>query len=510
MQGSHLRSVIAPLCIVFAFALGCWGIVSSVVSRWFLFDESYSHGLLLAGVSVYLSVLAFRRRPPVPGFYPLWLLPFLLCVIMYVTGGLLLLEALQLVAIIPMLMAALAVVWGWRQLVPFLIPVGILAFTVPFWDYLAWPLQNLTVFVNDILLGWFGIQFRVDGVFVYLTNIGAFEVAHGCSGLRYLLVGMSLSAMYGQLNYQRWRNRILLFAVSIGFALLANWLRVFVVIHQGYVTRMQSSLVHNHEFFGWILFGITLVPLFWIANRLERTEQGRPNPEPGVATKSGRPVTGSVIAILILLSPGLVVSLLSTNAPIPDQIPSAPRFLSGSDWAPYYQRQAMGWKPVIKGADVIQNQLYFGRKDLVAGQSPSRLADVEVYTYLKQKAGKELVQDANRLYDMEVWSLESTSSLEVDGQEWSLLSLKNRRTNQTVSVAYGYLVGGYWRDSTLAAKLAQIPAALAGRHDAHLVMVALTCDGCDRSTELRGLVAEAQEPVARFIDRSFGTKNTTR
>ena len=510
MQGRRLPFWVVPLSVLIAFVVGSWAVVSNVVSRWFLFDESYSHGLLLAGVSVYLSVLAYRQRPPVPGFYPLWLLPFLLCVMVYVAGGLLLLEALQLIAIIPMLMAALAVVWGWRQLVPFLIPVGILVFTVPFWDYLAWPLQNLTVFVNDILLGWFGIEFRVDGVFVYLTNIGAFEVAHGCSGLRYLLVGMSLSAMYGQLNYQRWRNRILLFAVSIGFALLANWVRVFVIIHQGYVSNMQSPLIHNHEFFGWILFGATLLPLFWIANRLERTEQDGPNLEPGADTKRDRAYTGSMIAILILLLPGLVVSLLSANARLPERMPSAPRFLSDTDWAPYYQRQAMGWKPVIKGADIIQNQLYFGRKGLVAGQSPSRLADVEVYTYLKQKPGKELVQDANRLYDMELWSVDRTSSLTVDGKEWSLLSLTSRRTDQTVSVAYGYLVGGYWRDSALTAKLAQIPAALAGRHDAHLVMVALTCDGCDRSTELRSLVAEAQQPVTRFIDRSFGAKDTTR
>lgn len=503
MQGSAVRSWFVPLGLLIAFVAGCWPIVSSVFTRWFLFDESYSHGLLLAGMSAYLSVSAFRDSRPVAGFYPVWLIPLILCVCAYVVGGVMLLEALQLIAIIPMLMAALAVVWGWRQLLPFIIPIGILVFTVPFWDYLAWPLQNLTVFVNEIWLGWLDIQFRVDGVFVYLTNVGAFEVAHGCSGLRYLLVGMSLSAIYGQLNYARWRNRITLFAVAVGFALLANWIRVFVVIHQGYVTNMESSLVHNHEFFGWILFGVTLIPLFWISSRLERDEAvGTGVPGEQKTARSGW--SGCVVASVLLLSPGLIVAGLSASSSLPDQVASAPRLLGSSDWAPYYERQAMGWKPVVHGADVIQNQLYFGRKRLVAGQGPDRLADIEIYTYLRQKPGKELVQDANRLYDMENWSVVSTSSMTVQGKDWSLLSLKSKHTGQTVSVAYGYSVGGYWRDSALAAKLAQIPAALAGRHDAHLVMVALTCSSCDQQQAIGPLVEQAQAPVFRFLDRTYG------
>ncbi len=504
MQRTHIRSLIAPLFILFAFVLGTWTIVSSVVSRWFLFDESYSHGLLLAGMSLYLSVIAFRQSRPVPGFYPIWLIPLALCVMAYAIGGVMLLEALQLIVLVPLLMSALAVVWGWRQLVPFIIPVGILVFTVPFWDYLAWPLQNLTVFINEIWLGWLGIEFRVDGVFVYLTNVGAFEVAGGCSGLRYLLVGMSLSAIYGQLNYRLWRNRVLLLLVSIGVGLLANWLRVFVIFQQGYATNMQSPLVHNHEFFGWVLFGVMLIPLFWFANRLERGEAVATPEAPADRVREPAGWFGVVATAILLLSPAVIVAVLSVNSRVPEQVPSAPRLLANSDWAPYYERRAMGWKPVIEGADVIQNQLYFGRKGLVAGKSPDRLAAVEIYTYLKQKPGKELVQDANQIYNMDNWSLLTTSSVAIAGRDWSLVSLKNKRSGQVVMVAYGYSVGGYWRDSALPAKLAQIPAALAGRHDAHLVMVALTCSDCDRRSDIVPLVEQAGAPLFRFFRRAYG------
>ena len=511
MEKSELRASIVPLCVVAAFVVGCWSAIASVFSRWLLFDQSYSHGLLLAAFSAYMSILAYRDSRPMPGFFPFWLIPLIACVLVYVMGGLILMEGLQYIVLIPMLMAALAVVWGWRQLVPFIIPVGVLVFAVPIWD-IAWPLQNLTVFINDIWLGWLGIQFRVDGVLVHLIDVGTFEVAHGCSGLRYLLVSMSLSAIYGQLNYRLWRHRILLFVVSIGVALLANWLRVFVIFQQGYVTKMQSPLVHNHEFFGWVLFGVMLIPLFWFANRLERgdsRQSAQTRPPRGLVSQARFKLPPVVVTAVILLSPGLMVSMLSARASVPSDLPSAPRFLANSDWAPYFERRAMAWNPIIKGADAIQNQLYFDRQTLVANQSPDRLADIEIFTYLNQKPGKELVQYANRLYDEEEWSVDSTSSFVVRGRQWSSLSLKSRYSGQTVTVAYGYLVGGFWRDSALTAKLAQIPAALAGRHDAHLVMVALTCSDCDRPTDIQNLVGQAQAPIRRFIAETYGAEAPT-
>src|SRR5690606_33172616 len=128
------------------------------------------------------------------------------------------------------LLGVLAVLMGWRQVRYFIVPVGLLIFTVPVWDFLSWNLQVITVEINRLLLGLMDIEFRVEGVFVYLIGVGTFEVAHGCSGLRYLLVGQSLAVIYGELNLQRVRSRVIIFLAGVLLALVANWIRVFVII----------------------------------------------------------------------------------------------------------------------------------------------------------------------------------------------------------------------------------------------------------------------------------------
>jgi len=143
----------------------------------------------------------------------------------YLAGELLMVQALRQIVLVPLILGGMAVLWGWRQLVPFIVPVGVLFFAIPVWDFISWPLQLITTSVNQVLLGPFGVEFEVEGVFIYLIGVGAFEIAHGCSGLRYLLVGMTLSFLYGELNYRRWSSRIMLAVVGVLFSLLANWIR---------------------------------------------------------------------------------------------------------------------------------------------------------------------------------------------------------------------------------------------------------------------------------------------
>ncbi|MGP4843258.1 exosortase [Marinobacter sp. 1Y8] len=507
MLGGHLRSVLIPLAIVLAFILGAWSTIDGVVSRWLAVDESYSHGFLLLAVSAYLVVQQWRLRAPAAIFSPFWLLPLCGFLLLYVAGSMLMIEAVQQFVLIPVLLCALGVIWGWRELVRFLIPVGLLVFAIPFWDYLAWPLQLITTKVNEILLGLLGIEFHVDGVFVFLTGVGAFEVAHGCSGLRYFLVGLTLSVVYGQMNFTLWRSRIMLCVLSVAFALAANWIRVFVIIHQGYVTNMESSLVGNHEFFGWIVFALSLIPLFWLANRMERGDKAgarvdaHQDHEQGEASRVSK--FGVVFTLLLLLAPAMALSVMSTQSSQLIAGQKAPRLMTTADWAPYYQRNAVRWAPVIHGADNIEVQAYFLRKGLSEGSAPKAIAAVEVYSYLDQKPGKELVQDSNHPFDRELWSIKQSREQTVDNVDWTVLTITSRRTGKTVTVAFSYLVGGRWLADPVKAKLAQITAAFAGQPDVHQVFVALDCEACTSEVLLNQVLADTQKQARIFVSQMF-------
>ncbi|MEC9041398.1 MAG: archaeosortase/exosortase family protein, partial [Pseudomonadota bacterium] len=155
---SRLWPFLLVLCVL---AFVTFPTLEGIVTRWLKWDESYSHGLLLAGVSLYLIWRKVKANPVAPGFAPVWVLPLIACLLAYWVGGLIRLQALQQLALVPLLFAACATLMGWRQARWFIVPLGLLFLTIPVWDFLAWTLQVITVAVNKVLLGFFDIDFEV-------------------------------------------------------------------------------------------------------------------------------------------------------------------------------------------------------------------------------------------------------------------------------------------------------------------------------------------------------------
>ena len=51
-------------------------------------------------------------------------------------------------------------------------------------------------------------------------------------------------------------------------AVLANWIRVLVIVDAGYTTQMRHVLVsRGHYMFGWVLFTTIMVAFVWLLAR---------------------------------------------------------------------------------------------------------------------------------------------------------------------------------------------------------------------------------------------------
>lgn len=492
----------APLLFVL------WPTLHDIFGRWLKLDESYSHGFLLAAVSLFLTVKAARKHPAVPGFYPSWLLPFVICLSAYWVGGLIRLQALQHLALIPLLLSAFAVLVGWRQGKWFLVPLGILFLAIPVWDFLSWPLQLVTVAVNQALLGLFDIEFEVEGVFVYLIGVGAFEVAHGCSGLRYLLVGQALVLIYGELYLTRLRSKVFLYLLGCGFALVANWIRVFVIIYMGYETNMQSSLIENHDNFGWWVFAGTLVPLYFLARRLElrdekaETELGQRGEEPRPRNEN-RSVVYGVVA-LVLLALGVWSALPEERSQIANQ-PENYGMDLGDLYAPLFGSQLAGWKPNLRNPDRVYVQTMFDRRRARVGASPDSVFYIGVFTYDYQRNGAELIQYSNRLYDRDLWMpetffpVDTTLNIPIQG-----LTLKHRLSGKRVHLGYTYYAHGQWETDQWRAKLAQVSGFFNNRDDASLLIGAIQCLECDVPETLSGFINDAFPAALARMEATVG------
>ena len=508
-------NTLLPFLIVFASLLFVvLPTVLNIFNRWLIFDESYSHGFLLLAVSVFLVFRTARRIRPVPGFYPFWLLPFILALVAYGLGGLLRVQALQQLMVVPLFLGALAILLGWKQIKPFILPIGMVFFAMPMWDFLSWTLQLITVEINQLLLGLFDIEFEVEGVFVYLIGVGVFEVAHGCSGLRYLLVGQSLSLMYGELNLRTVRARVILFLSGVFLALLANWIRVFVIIYMGYETNMQSSLIEDHESFGWWVFAATLIPLFLVGRRLESMKAERDSDQKVEATEplasfsrtsAMRLKVGVVITALL---PVLVwAALPSSDRDIKPEPLALDLKLVGERYGPLFSTNLEGWRPRVQNPDWLYTQTLFDRRRAGDQSGPGESLFAAVYSYDYQREGAEVIQYSNRVYDRERWYPETFFTLSGPGKvPLKGLTLRQRFTDTRIHIAYTYYVEGFWETDNLRAKLAQVWGFMNSRSDASLIVFAVYCEDCDGKKRLSSLIDSVMEEVVTAVDKQVAEK----
>lgn len=316
-------------------------------------DHTYTHGYLVLLTSLWL-ILRDRRRLAAAPVRPLpraWIAVVALSIAWLwlwraaiQDGHLLLLPVL--------LFAAIVAALGWRAARVLLFPIGFLYFAMPVWSDINGVLQLMSYKVGGALLWLTGIPAVLQGDLIQLPA-GTLEVAEGCSGLHFLIVGLTLAALYGELSGDSWRRRAAWYAILGAIALIANWVRIYVIAVAGYVSDMHSSLVPHHYWFGWVVFVVGFLAFLWLAGRLANAWDERP---PGPAPMDANPpgdetyaclapaaLTLLCLAALPGLSYGMDVMGSGSGARVAIDWPAAPAGWRGplpvlwSEWAPAYQ-----------------------------------------------------------------------------------------------------------------------------------------------------------------------------
>ena len=124
---------------------------------------------------------------------------------------------------------------------------------MPGWGLLTAILQKVSTNAVTFLMSYSGIPTFVEGNFVTIPA-GVFEIAGGCSGLRYLIVSLAISSLFSFLYIKNTKKALLFFTVAILGALITNWIRITALILIGEYTDMQSDLMTDHNVFGWYLY----------------------------------------------------------------------------------------------------------------------------------------------------------------------------------------------------------------------------------------------------------------
>jgi EpsI family protein len=370
-------------------AAAYWPSVAALWEFWIDPNHRGEHGLLVATLSVWLlfharyrlAQVPIRRSPIACGLLVLFSIAWLV----FWRAGIQELHILLLPALMGL---AIFAALGFRAALVVAFPLGFLYFATPAWGIFIEPLRSLTISAVGLLAPLMGIPAQIHGDLVSMPGIGAFEIQSGCSGVNFLVAGLAIAALLGEVEQATLLRRALLLGVMSVLAILSNWIRVLAVIDAGYTTNMRHVLVsRGHYAFGWVLFTVVMVAFVWVVARAW-VPVSRMTTFAGTAavTASFSACVATVIALVALpLTVYLFVSRLDMGmAPVVFVAPAGRGGWQGPD-----PDAGDAWKPDFVGDHSQWHVAYQGP----AGHN----VDLVAIGYSMQAQGQELVNEENSL-----------------------------------------------------------------------------------------------------------------
>jgi EpsI family protein len=372
-------------------------------------------------------------------------------------------------------------------------PIAYLLFMMPVWDLatepMYRPLQMFAATLGTRMLTAIGVPVFQSGTFLSLPNITV-EVAYACSGINFLMSVLAIGILLAYVTVEgTWRRGVLI-AGSIVVALLANPVRVALILYSYYVGI--ASPRQSHMWQGMVVSLGAFAVLFAVAPWLNG--KGRSAGQAAKADSSavpGRPagLWLPVLACACLLTAGMMRPLHQSAHPLaPLRLGSVPFELG--DW-----RGAT----LPAGADSL---LTTAASDELARRYRGPAGDtVELYVGRlahRQEDGTGVTYLSDQFSDIQFLSipLERGTALRAKG------GVFRGRGRQAV-VVYWYQLGGTASTNRTLAKLYEAWSAVTGGSGPVLVAVLIDSDagGTDPvQTALRfsELVAPAVRRMGEF------------
>jgi exosortase A len=353
-RGGVYWRALAALALVAATFAALWPGTASLVEHWEDgVRRTYTHGYAVLAISAWLiwrarARLAAERAAP---FAPALLLAAAIGVAWLVAfrAGLQILHQLMLPALAA---SAILTAFGFAVLRRMAFALAFLYLAIPIWDLFLPLLQLVSVLAVRTMLRVADIPAYFQGNTIEIPA-GAFEIADGCSGLHFFVVGVTIALLYGEVNRDTLRARIKLIVFACLLSMATNWLRIFVIVLAGHLTDMQHTLVANeHYSFGWFMFAGAMVIFFLVVRRWPAVPAAAAPPPPATAALSARGMAMALLALLLVPAWLAVDGNRAEAAALARSLPPALSSLATAS-------TGQAWRPVFQGADAER----FGRSD---------------------------------------------------------------------------------------------------------------------------------------------------
>jgi exosortase/archaeosortase family protein len=304
----------------------------------------------------------------------------------------------------------------------------------------------------------------IDGNSIFIPS-GEIVIADGCSGLRYFTISLAIGYVISYLNGYTGRKLITTLAVAALIGLFTNWLRIFLLVIIGHETNMQSSLMSDHEYFGWILFALAAAPALYFAPVVQR------NPNP--STPVNLPVRHCMLPIgLLALGPALNAILDTTPTAQPLSA------ILGSSYAPILEKRMpipINAPPSTRIENAMDgNKVY-----------------IQINQYQRINQEQKLVPYLKRLYNSDQWSIVGEKLSNVDSSRIKIQIFRNKHNGIIVAQAQWFAIAGTTANSYSQAKLLQVPAILGNQNVFSIYSLQSTCSDTNCAPEIQHILARS-------------------
>lgn len=429
-------------------------------------SETYAHAWVVPPISLWLiwrmrtQVLALDPRPA------FWvLLPLAAVGLVWLLGELVAVNTATQFALVAMLVLAVPALLGIEVAKALVFPLGFLFFAVPAGEFMTPTLMQWTAEVTIGALRLSGIPVYREGL-QFVIPSGHWSVVEACSGIRYLISSIMVGTLFAYLNYQSTRRRLVFVGISIIVPLVANWLRAYMIVMLGHYSNNQIAAGADHLVYGWVLFGIVIVLLYWIG---ARWAESMPDAPVLPAAKAAWPVASGwgmvVLSIGVVWIPLAIwqrIDALERDATVQLKMPAVmPGWQSADEPAP-------AWTPGFANPSAR----------VKVGYAAPGGAKVGVYVgYYRQQGGeRKLVSSINVLVSSadQGWNVVAGGARTVPldtgvlaVREGQLLQTETpgRQRRQRIRVWQFYWVDGHLEASNVQAKLSGAWGRLKGRGD---------------------------------------------
>jgi exosortase A len=438
--------------------------------------DTFNHCLLIAPISAWLI---WRQRHVLATIEPSVSLTGLIMVALvagiWMLGAVASIAVVQDFAAIGLIPLSIWGILGTLTVRAILFPLGYLLFLVPFGEFLIPPLMEFTAEMTVAAVRLSGVAIYQDGLYFAIPN-GSFRIIEACSGIRMLMAGVAVGALFAYLNFRSWRRRVLFLLGVVFLAIIANWVRAYIIVMVAHFSGMD--LVADHVWLGYVVFAIVITIMLWVGSRysdidrdIEIDSDVTPEPSPGSSTFGGALIGAGVIVAVVVSAPLFATTVMeraaqTINHPVAS-LPGGHVGWSGPG------ALVDDWQPEFQGDLMTQAGRYQGEAAAV---------DMYIISYQSLSQQSELINATNRIFNPEKWMLISETSGAADSAAGESIAYFETEIQDFAGikrlVRHWYVVDGVPYNSRITVKLIELSNTLAGRPTAvGVVAVSTRFDG---------------------------------